>query len=110
MNAYQWFRETREDYVDNFLPRVSQDEMSPFLAGYTESAVYHYDRRHDIYDGLVSWAPDKAKTKLLVTAATTYARRQPGRLAAKVITRSIPYVGWALLFYDAYQLYQWYQD
>ena len=71
---------------------------------------YHYERRDEIASGIEEFVVDKARMKILFQAGYTYARRNPGKLAAKALTRGIPYVGWALLAYDAIQLYQWYQD
>jgi len=71
---------------------------------------YHYQRRDEIYSGIGEFIEDKVRMKSLFQGAYLYARRRPGKFAAKVITRGIPYVGWALLAYDAIQLYQWYQD
>jgi hypothetical protein len=110
MNAYQLFRETREDYVENFIPRLTTDEMTPFHESFIDVGVYHYDRRDEIVSGVTDFVIDKARSKVIFTAAYTYARRNPRKFAAKVLTRGIPYVGWALLAYDAIQLYQWYQE
>ena len=109
-NIYQYFRQTRENYEDNYLPRVIQDETNSHVEMVEDVSRYHYERRDDILESLGEYLPDKAKTKMLFGAARTYARRKPGHLAAKVVTRGIPYVGWALLVYDVIQLYQWYQD
>ena len=99
-----------DDYQENLIPRLTTDEMTPFHEALTDAGVYHYDRRDEIVSGVTQFVTDKAQMKVLFQAAYTYARRNPGKLAAKALTRGIPYVGWALLAYDAIQLYQWYQD
>lgn len=110
MNAYQLYRITKENYFNNFYPRFSTDETTPVTQGLTEGARYHYDRRDDIVDALVNYIPSKAQTKFVLTAGMTYARRRPAHLAARFLTRSIPFIGWGLLAYDVYQLYHWYDD
>ncbi len=100
------FFERQNDYVHNPTPGISP-QLSPVLQDVFD---YHYDRKGEIVEGTRDFVEDKLRTKLLFGAATQYAKRYPGRLAAKVITRGIPYVGWTLLAYDAIQLYQWYQE
>ena len=90
---------------------VHNPTPAPMLADVsTEAVLYHYDRRDEIVSGVEEFITDKARMKILFQAGYTYARRNPGKFAAKALTRGIPYVGWALLAYDAIQLYQWYQD
>lgn len=110
MNVYQLYRITKENYWSNYHPRNASDEMTPFHEGMSEGARYHYDRRDDIVDAFVNYIPSKAQTKFVLTAGMTYARRRPAHLAARFLTRSIPFIGWGLLAYDVYQFYHWYDD
>jgi len=115
MNAYQLYRETKENLNSQYYPRAMTDPVNdPFLTRIESVSTgvvdYHYDRRHEIKAGIIDFTEDKARSKAAIAGAKSYARRKPAHLAAKILTRGIPYVGWALLAYDAVQLYRWYQD
>ena len=102
-HMFRRFVKRSGDYVHNPTPGI---QMLP--AG-VDVFEYHYDRRDEIVEGVEEFVYDKMRMKALFQGAYAYARRRPAKFAAKVITRGVPYVGWALLFYDAYQLYEWYQ-
>ena len=110
MNVFQAYRELRENVRENYIPRRTTDESTLVVDGLVHLTEFHYERRDEIASGLADFAQDKAKTKAALGALSSYARRKPAHFAAKVITRGVPYVGWALLVYDVVQLYQWYDE
>ena len=110
MNAFQAYRELRENVLQNYIPRRTTTETTMLVDELEYLVDFHVERRDDIIAGLGDFAKGKAQTKAALAAAKSYARRKPAHFAAKVITRGIPYVGWALLVYDVIQLYQWYDE
>lgn len=110
MNVFQAYRELRENVLQNYIPRRMTDETTIVGDRIPSVVEFHYERRHEIVTGLADYAEGKAKTKAAIAGLTSYARRKPAHFAAKVITRGVPYVGWALLVYDVVQLYQWYDE
>ena len=91
-------------------PAFRPDEMNPASEAFEGVAIYHLDRSDEIISGVSDWIDGKIRTKALFYGLTQYASRHPEKFAGRVVTRGIPYLGWALLAYDAIELYRWYQD